>query len=318
MKNRVFLFILFVIIQNGFSQTLKPSIGITSLPPDAATICAIPTYTGSFTSSGYQAGDTIPHFLLYDKNGVAFDILTILQTGKPLLLIGGNYTCPAFRQKINKINSVAATYSNQINIFVVYGVEAHPKSPDFSPYSGTLWVTGENQNEPVLYLQPTTYGGRKQLVNDMLANPLYTLSVPVLIDGTCNAWWQNFGPAPNNAYLIKPNGVVFKKEAWFDKAPDNINTDITDLLNATDLDEVNAIGARIYPNPASAQLNFEIGDNTNNWNITIRNTLGQQVEIYKDVNEKVIKLNTASYSKGLYFYELLQNGKTATGKFFVN
>jgi len=318
MKKAILNYLWIFISLSGFTQTLKPSIGITSLPADATAICAIPTYTGSFTASGFQAGDTIPHFLLYDRNGMAFDVLTILQTGKPLLLIGGNYTCPIFRDKISKINSVAATYSNQINIFVVYGVEAHPKAPDFSPYSGTLWVTGENQNEPCLYLQPTTYGGRKQLINDMLANPLYTISVPVLIDGTCNTWWQNFGPAPNNAYLIKPNGVVFKKEAWFDKAPDNINTDINALLSATAIIEIKAIGAKIYPNPASTELNFEFGDTRPNWSIIIKDALGRQIESYSNINKSVFTLNTQSYSKGLFFYELSQNGQTAKGKFMVN
>jgi hypothetical protein len=212
------------------SAQLKPSIGLGALPADNAAVCNIPVVSNNFNSNGFSAGDTIPHFQLFDRYGVAIDALQLLQTGKPLLLIGGSYTCPVFRQKIAKINQVAAQFAGKINIIVIYVVEAHPKSPDPSPYSGTVWTTSENQSEGILYDQPVTYGARKQVLNNMLANSSYTLSVPVAIDGPCNAWWQNFGPAPNNAYLIKPDGVIYKKHGWFDKSPENITNDITALL----------------------------------------------------------------------------------------
>jgi len=105
---------------------------------------------------------------------------------------------------------------------------------------------------------------------------------------------------------------------WFDKSPDNINTDISDLLLATAINLVEMIGAKIYPNPTSSELNFEFGDNKSDRSIIIRDALGRQVEVFNHINESNFKLNTELYSKGLYFYELSQNGQTATGKFVVN
>lgn len=226
----VFTFLFLVMTFVGFAQNLKPTIGLSSLPANNESVCAIPVYTGNFNASGLQAGDTIPGFRFYDRNGVSYDAQSLLQSGKPLLVIGGSYTCPVFRQKIARINQIATQFSGQLNILVVYVVEAHPKSPDVSPYSGNVWTTSDNQSEGVLYLQPTTYGARKQTLSDMLAKAAYTLSVPVVIDGPCNQWWSTFGPAPNNAYLIKPNGVIYKKHGWFDKNPDNMVSDITALL----------------------------------------------------------------------------------------
>jgi hypothetical protein len=301
----------------GAQVFLKPTIGSGSLPADASTICAIPTYTGNFNASGLQAGDTIPHFQLYDINGNAMDVLTVLQTGKPLLLIGGNYTCPIFRAKFSRINLAASTFPGQINIYVVYGVEAHPKSPDVSPYSGTNWVTGQNQNEGILYLQPTTYGGRKQMVSDMLANTNYTLSVPLIIDGPCNSWWETFGPAPNNAYLIKPNGIVYKKHGWFDN-PDDIIADINALLAITKVEELSKqTGLSVYPNPVSSTVNFDLSLIKDPAEVSIYEATGKQVFSAKNVKEEILKVNTGDLARGLYIYKISTSENTVTGKLLV-
>lgn len=210
----------------SFAQ-LHPSIGIGPLPNDNDVVCTIPLYTGSFDNSGYHNGDTIPDFTLYKSNGDSVNLATELQSGTPVLLVTGNYTCPVFRGKINDINTMASIYGSQLKIFVVYVVEAHPII-DISPYSGTVWVPSANTTEGVLFRQPSTYGERKEIIDSLLAH--YTINVPIVIDGPCNNWWLNYGPSPNNAYLINPNGVVVSKNAWFNRAPDNMFCSIDSLL----------------------------------------------------------------------------------------
>lgn len=75
--------------------------------------------------------------------------------GKPVLLVGGNYTCPVYRRKIQDINDMCNFYGGQLQVYVVYGVEAHPVI-DVSPYSGKVWTTSANQTEGVLFEQPKT------------------------------------------------------------------------------------------------------------------------------------------------------------------
>jgi hypothetical protein len=299
----------------AIAQNLKPSIGMASLPADNATVCPIATYGGGYNNSGYKAGDTIPHFQLFDKEGTAYDVLNILQTGKPLLLIGGSYTCPVFRQKFNKIKQIAATFTNQINVLVVYVVEAHPKSPDPSPYSGNVWTTSENQSEGILYLQPTTYGERKQIVTEMLANPSYTLNVPVVIDGPCNAWWKNYGPAPNNAYLIKPDGVVYKKHAWFDKNPDNMTNDINALLATTSVPTNILNEPVLYPNPAQSFLKVDFGIAVSPVHIGIYDYSGKKIMELSEVNFRENQIDVSHLHPGLYFYEIKSDGLNSSGKF---
>src|SRR5687768_11128860 len=208
---------------------LKPSIGLSSIPGDNTAICAIPLYTGSFDSSGLQAEDTAFDFKLYSISGDSFLLSEKLSHGKPVLLIAGSYTCPVFRNKVAVINSIAATYAGQIEIAIVYTLEAHPTV--ISPYFGYINVTQANQNAGILYDQPHTYGERKTICGDLLQ--AMTVQVPVYLDGPCNSWWSMYGPAPNNAYLIDTNGIIFAKHGWFDRHPDNdIVCDIDSLLGA--------------------------------------------------------------------------------------
>jgi hypothetical protein len=206
---------------------LKPSIGLSSRPQDTDPICSIPTYTGSFYTSGLQAGDTAYEFKFYDLSGDSILLSELLSTGKPLLIVNGNYTCPVFRNKVPMINQVASAYTGLVNIIILYTVEAHPT--DISPYFGFVNVGTANTSAGILFPQPTTYLVRKNLVDTMLNN--MTINAPVYIDGPCNNFWSVYGPAPNNAYLIKPDGIIFAKHGWFDRNPtDYILCDIDSLL----------------------------------------------------------------------------------------
>ncbi len=209
---------------------LLPSIGVGSLPLDTDTICSIPLYTGGFYSTGLQAGDTAYDFTLFSLTGDSIVLSDVLATGKPVLLVNGNYTCPVFRNKVNMINQVASMYAGLIYVAVIYTVEAHPT--DISPYFGFINTSTANLNQGILFAQPTTYLERKNMVDTMLTH--MTINVPVFIDGPCNNWWSTYGPAPNNAYLIQPDGIIFSKHGWFDKNPvDYILCDIDSLLYNT-------------------------------------------------------------------------------------
>ncbi|REJ85241.1 MAG: T9SS C-terminal target domain-containing protein [Bacteroidetes bacterium] len=206
---------------------LRTSIGIGPLPADNEPVCPVQIFGGGFNTSGYQETDTVPDFTLYDLNGDSMNLSSTLNSGKPILLIAGSYTCPVFRNKIASINNVVNTYDTLISVFVVYTLEAHP-DVDISVYSGNVNPTSGNIAAGILYRQPTTYGERKLIAQDLLDS--MAINARVLIDGPCNNWWLNYGPAPNNAYLIRPDGVVFAKHGWYDKSPENILCDLDSLL----------------------------------------------------------------------------------------
>ncbi|MDP1801801.1 MAG: T9SS type A sorting domain-containing protein [Bacteroidota bacterium] len=228
MKKHIY-FLLFTLFLFKSKAQLLPGIGLNTMPANNATICVEPFYLGNFYVTGYQQGDTVPDFKLYGLSGDSIILSQELANGKPVLLIAGSLTCPVFRAKITAINQIVSTYSSNIKVFVINTLEAHPT--DTSVYSGNINVTSQNVTAGILFPQPQTYGARKQMVDTM--SSYLTLNAPVFIDGPCNNWWKNFGPAPNNSYLIGTNGVVLNKHGWFHKSPDNIFCDLDSILNVT-------------------------------------------------------------------------------------
>lgn len=252
MKKLLFLFYLLPTLI--FAQPiLKPHIGLSSPPQNNDQICNIPVYQGSMDNSGYFEGDTLPDFTLYKTNGDSVRLSNLLMAGKPVLLVGGNYTCPVYRRKINDVNNMCNFYGTQLQVYVIYGVEAHP-IVDVSPYSGQIWTTSANQTEGVLFEQPDTYGERLAIIDSMLAH--YNIVPEILVDGPCNEWWSHFGPAPNNAYLIDTNGIVFAKHGWFHRSPENMWCDIDSLLG-TNSGKCNSVG-----NTGRFSIKLDSGDST--------------------------------------------------------
>ena len=206
---------------------LLPTIGLAALPADSDPICTLPTQTPPITSCGRPEGEQAADLTLYDINGNAFNLENALLQGKPVLMISSSYTCPVFRNKVPKINDLVATYSSQLHIVIVYTLEAHP-AVDISPYFGAVNTGQQNIDADILFEQPETYGERKAVLQEMLDS--MQIDAPVYIDGPCNAWWNYYGPQPNNAYLIDLNGTIHTHHDWFDKLPEDIDCDIEDLL----------------------------------------------------------------------------------------
>ncbi len=227
MRLFVILLILHACAMATAQPTLLPSIGVGALPADSDPICTLPFQTPPVQSVGRPVGEQAADLTLYDLDGNAFDLGVALSQGKPVLMISSSYTCYVFRNKVERINAVAAQYADQLTTIIVYTVEAHP-IVDISPYFGAVNTGQANMQAGVLYEQPDTYGERKAIVQDMLES--MTINVPVYLDGPCNNWWDYYGPQPNNAYLIDLNGTIHTHHDWFDKTPENIDCDIADLL----------------------------------------------------------------------------------------
>jgi hypothetical protein len=207
---------------------LLPTIGLNTQPKDTAKTCREPFYLGgNYEVTGYQEGNTVRDFKLYSLNGDSLQLSQALSLGKPVLLVAGSLTCPYFRVKVPIINQVISTYSNYINVYVIYTIEAHPT--DTSVYSGFVNVTSQNVSQGILVPSPKTYGERKSLVDSL--NYRVNLNAPVFIDGPCNNWWKKYGPAPYNSYLIGTNGVVLNKHGSFHQLPDDIFCDLDSIFN---------------------------------------------------------------------------------------
>jgi hypothetical protein len=189
-------------------------------PPDDSDKIAIQVSEGintgyeDFKNLGYQKGDKIPDLSLFTPGGLAFSVKAALATGKPLVLISGSYTCDISRSNLPDANMLGIKYNQQVNIYHVYTVEAHP-SDKFCPYSPdkTMKTPTANIRDNIQANQPKTYGERRILAKKWQEEN--AIAIPVLVDKPTNDYWLTFGQAPNTAYLITPDGEVFYKQVWF-------------------------------------------------------------------------------------------------------
>ena len=215
-----------------FSATML----VAQAPDPSTPICTIPAaedHRDDFEDTGLPAGVAAPDFTLYDRDGNPFVLSDELAEGRPVAIINGSYTCPVFRGKLGAINRLQASYGNDVRIIIVYTLEAHPIT-DISTYFGFVNPGRKNQDEGILYRQPTTYGERLAIVDDMLA--AMSFEVPVYVDGPCNDWWEIYGYAPNNAYLIDTDGTITAKHGWFNRSPHDMESDIRELLGDEPID----------------------------------------------------------------------------------
>lgn len=220
-KSLTFFAVLMWSFQILIAQTyLLPSISDGPMPTLTDELCDPPVYpvvTDELEDGPFE-GDAVPEFTLYSIDGEEFTLSDKLSEGKPVLLISGSYTCWVYRSAVDKINGLQMLFGDYINIAVVYTVEAHPT--DTSVYFNDIATGWPNYEDDVLYPNPTTYGERIDVAEDMLEE--LPLNVPLLMDSPCNDWWLNFGTNPNAAFFITPEGLVFDSQEWFDRYPESI------------------------------------------------------------------------------------------------
>lgn len=230
--SKVFVVFLLFFASLMQAQVVLPyAINKEGLPADTAKLAFSVTEggvtPGFFATCGIQQDEIAPDFVLYDTAGVPCQLSKLLADGKPVLLIAASYTCPQSRRNIReRLDILDKNFGEKVNIRLIYTIEAHPADPDICPYTGDVFTTGANMRENVILGQPTTYGQRKEMAKKLIDK--FNIHVPVLIDSPGNAWWLNYGPAPNNAYLISPRGMVYRKYGWLENP--NFIDDVNMLL----------------------------------------------------------------------------------------
>ncbi|MBK8685452.1 MAG: hypothetical protein IPN26_10890 [Bacteroidetes bacterium] len=135
MQKFIRLFLLLLSLTPGVSAQLLPPIGLNQLPADTASICPIPWYLGSFYASGLSEGNAAHDFKLYNLSGDSLVLSQKIGPGQTGSIGGWQFNLPVFMNKLSTINQVISTYGNQIQVFVIYTLEAHPT--DTSVYLAT-------------------------------------------------------------------------------------------------------------------------------------------------------------------------------------
>jgi thiol-disulfide isomerase/thioredoxin len=131
--------------------------------------------------------------------------------GRPVLLLTGSLSCPPSRLYNPVINDLREEFGDRINMAVLYVIDAHPSGAP-CPYTGTDWLTKDNQEEAVLVRQPAKQNNRNALAAKYREQ--LGLKVPVLVDNMDNTAWQALGRSPNMAVLIDKNSQCAVFQDW--------------------------------------------------------------------------------------------------------
>jgi len=268
----------------------------------------------TFESPGLHIGDTVPDFKLFTVEGDSVVLSELLKDGKPVLLVGGSYTCPLYRNHVNDLNDIITLFGDQIHVFVIYTVEAHPQAPDKSPYSGTVWNPNQNTKNNIYYSQPVYYKDRKDLVSVMISNTKVTAET--LLDGPCNLWWETFAYAPNPAFLIKPDGTIYEKQGWFNGDGKTPMTDvITSLLNQLNVPYIEP-SLKVSVTVNNDNINFNTNNLLSGSVFSITNSIGQTC-ITGSVSNAQWSVSTRNMTSGIYLYQIINPSQRITGKIYV-
>ena len=112
------------------------------------------------------------------------------------------------------IDSLFSEFGDQVDIYLVNTLEAHPDDSP-SPYSAEpeVWLARSNIEGNIAAPQPKTMEERSSLAKKWIKESDITL--PVLLDGPKNEFWNFAGQAPNMAVLVD-DGQVILKQTWFE------------------------------------------------------------------------------------------------------
>lgn len=160
-------------------------------------------------------------------------VLSELLQEKPVLLLYGMYTCPAFQGYYSSKNpsshmskydeyALVEKYKDQVSFVHLYGPEPHPKRPDKNFDTGKIiefpWSTVRNAK---------TWDARRDsamlIKDDLHPESLFVLDNlggPTELDHGVeeppyNPVWCTYGPGARQAFLIGKTGRIYDVQAWF-------------------------------------------------------------------------------------------------------
>ena len=148
-----------------------------------------------------QPGDAAPDFSAEGLSGSGQRSRQQLKLselrGRPVALQFGSYTCPVWRAQIDRFNEIYEELHDQFEFLTVYTREAHPEDG---------WQVGINNDQDVVYDQPTTLDERAHIAGTCLAR--HGIQMPLLLDDMNDSITRAYAGSPERLYLIDETGIV--------------------------------------------------------------------------------------------------------------
>jgi ankyrin repeat protein len=172
---------------------------------------AAATQPASFDRLGTKVGQQLPDVAVYTLDKEERPLASLCN--RPTLLLSSSFTCPKSRSTWPQADKIAAEYKDQIDVAILYVIEAHPFG-DICPYQGVEDVTEQNRRDNILRRQPRTLEERIKLAREFQAR--LHIGVPIYVDAMSNDAWQAVGGGPNMGILLNDAAIVVQRQGWFD------------------------------------------------------------------------------------------------------
>ncbi|MFN5706225.1 MAG: T9SS type A sorting domain-containing protein, partial [bacterium] len=96
------------------------------------------------------------------------------------------------------------------------------------------------------------------------------------------------------------------------------NTCTTAVVTGIEKNQLAASSVSLFPNPTEENATVKFNDNSNISNVIVTDLAGRIIAEYKNVSDKNLNINTASFEAGIYFVSVMnENNETATVKLMV-
>lgn len=177
---------------------------------------------------GYQVGDTVFDFTVYDFEGNPFNLYDKLAGEKPVVLVSGSVSCLRFRgvfevpvsQTYFNSQQFLENHSDDFNWVFIYGVEAHPT--DGNCPSNCPPTTSNDTT----VLQHPDYHYRSWAVETWEQSQEHTFPFTMYCDNPDNAVYNNFFGRPFGIVAINCDGTVAHRGDWFNLFIDEHGDDL--------------------------------------------------------------------------------------------
>lgn len=142
-----------------------------------------------FRSSDPGPGEQAPDFALDLLDGGTITNRTL--GPRPVLIVFGSRTCPVTESAVPRLQGLHSEFGSDVRFVLVNTREAHP---------------GEHIS------QPGTFEEKRAHAETLRAH--HGISHEVAVDDVHGTVHRLFGPKPNSAYLIRPDGTISYRAHW--------------------------------------------------------------------------------------------------------
>ena len=194
--------------------------GLSEQPADTATVGNLIDFGAhNDMSGGYNVGDTVFNFTVYDFDGNSVELYEELAGPKPVVLVSGSVSCIRFRKTwdttlVTPLVESARTFmfdnDENFNWIFIYGVEAHPTEGQCPSNCPPIIV-----NDTAV-VQHSIYAERRWSMHTWLSATDHYMPFNMFADNPDNAVYNAFFRRPFGLVALNCDGTVGIRADWVD------------------------------------------------------------------------------------------------------